>query len=284
MDRTFSSDIDRRSYLKLVGAGGAVGMMGTAGCLGGGDGGEGETTTTEGDDTETEDGGNGDMEVTEIVPGTAPGFAPFEFKEGDELVGFDIDLTTAVVENMDGYELGEWKEFEFSSLIPALTSENIDLIAAAMTINDERKQTISFSDPYYEADQSVLVRADGEFAPGSLDDLNGHPVGAQKGTTGESIVQEQVPDATYRAYDNYVLAVRDLENGNVDAVVLDKPVAENFASQNAVEVAFIEETGEQYGLGVRQDSEFIDALNEGLAAVQEDGTYEEIVNKWFGQE
>ncbi|MFC6733281.1 basic amino acid ABC transporter substrate-binding protein [Haladaptatus sp. DYSN1] len=282
MDRKVAADMDRRAYLKLVGAGGAAGMMGLAGCTGGG--GDGTTTTTEdgGNGTTTTGDGNGD--VTTITPGTAPGFAPFEFKQGDELVGFDIDLTAAVVENMDGYELGEWQEFEFASLIPALTSENIDLIAAAMTINDERKQTIAFSDPYYEADQSVLVAAGGDFSPSSLDDLNGHPVGAQKGTTGESIVQEQVPDATYRGYDNYVLAVRDLENGNVDAVVLDKPVAENFASNSNVEVAFVEETGEQYGLGVRQDSDFLDALNQALATVQDDGTYDELVNKWFGQE
>ncbi len=259
--------MDRRAYLK-TGAG-TVATLTVAGCLGGVGGG----------------GGN-----QQIVAGTAPGFPPFEMKNDQgELVGFDIDLLESVVEETD-YTLSEWKTFEFSSLIPALQNDRIDVIAAAMTINEERKKTISFSDPYYNADQSVLVRKGGSFQPSKLNDLGGKTVGAQEGTTGAGVVKNQLikpgnlKQSNFNTYGNYVFAIEDLENGNIDAVVLDKPVAETFASQRDVEVAFVYETGERYGFGIRQDaSELQSALNSGLSAVEESGTYKEIRNEWFSQ-
>ncbi|MFC7156644.1 basic amino acid ABC transporter substrate-binding protein [Halomarina halobia] len=284
--------LGRRAYLKAVGAGSVVAL---AGCLtGGGNGGAGDgdgngTGNETGNETGNQTGnGTGDVGGT-IVPGTAPGFPPFEIKEGGELTGFDVELLEAVVAETS-YELGEWKEFEFDSLIQALTSGNIDVIAAAMTITEEREQTISFTNSYYEADQSILVAKGGDFSPSSLDDLSGRPIGAQKGTTGEQVVQEELVDAgklepsNYKAYDNYVLAVTDLENGNVDAVVLDKPVAQTFQQERDVEIAFTYETGEAYGFGVRKDDNAVrQALNEGLQAVEENGTYEELRNKWFSE-
>lgn len=256
----------RRTYLKL-GGGAAIGAS-LGGCL----------------DSVT--GGDGD---SEIVAGTAPGFPPFEMNEGGELVGFDIDLLEAVVEETDYTLADDWEEFEFESLIPALENDNIDVIAAAMTIDPEREETIAFSDPYYEADQSVLVREDEDVDWETIEDLEGSTVGAQSGTTGEAVVEEElieaglIDDGDYNTYDNYVLGVEDLENGNVDAIVLDVPVAETFANDRAVSVAFTYETGEEYGFGLRQDEEELQsALNEGLAAVQEDGRYEELVDEWFG--
>lgn len=259
--------MDRRSYLRTVGATG-VGVT-LAGCLG------------------QFGGGNGDDDT--IVPGTAPGFPPFEFFDEDEtLVGFDIDLLDAVVAET-AYTLGDWQEFEFDSLIPALTAENIDVIAAAMTITEDRAETIAFSDPYYSSDQSIVVREGEADQYTELSDLSAIVVGAQSGTTGEGVVQDELIDGgdldegDYRAFDNYVLAVQALENGDVDAVVIDQPVGETFAGQRSVEVAFIYETGEEFGFGLRQDDDDLQAtLNEGLAAVREESRYEEITNTWFG--
>ena len=264
--------MDRRAYLKTVGASGVIALTSTAGCLGDGGGGDGGDTTT-------------------ITPATAPGFPPFEMKEGGDLVGFDIDLLEAVVSNAGGYELGEWEEFEFSSLIPALTNEKIDVIAAAMTINDERKETIDFTAPYYNADQAILVADDSGFSPGSMEDLAGQKLGAQTGTTGEAVIQDELIDAgeldeqNYNSYGNYVLAIEDLQNGNIDAVVLDTPVASTFEADRPVSVAFTYETGERYGFGIRQgESALKGALNGGLEEVQNSGEYDEITKKWFGQE
>ena len=251
-----------------MGAAGAAGSAGLAGCLGG------------------IGGGGGGREIT---AGTAPGFPPFEIKEGGELTGFDVELLEAVVAETD-YTLSGWQEFEFDSLIPALTSERIDVIAAALTINEERKQTIAFSNPYWSANQAIVVRSGGDFSPSSLSDLSGHSVGAQKGTTGEGVVQDQliaegvISESDYRAFDNYVFAVQALENGDIDAIVVDEPVAQTFADQRNVEVAFVHETGEEYGFGLRQgDDELVSAINSGLQAVRDSSRYEELRNKWFGE-
>ncbi|WP_144923223.1 basic amino acid ABC transporter substrate-binding protein [Halorubrum salsamenti] len=267
MSRRTRTDMSRRTYLKLTGASSAVGLTGVAGCLGG--------------------GGSG----TTITPGTAPGFPPFEMQEDGELIGFDIDLLEAVVAETE-YELAEWETFEFDSLIPALTqNEEIDVIAAAMTINEERLETIAFSDPYWESDQAILVRGGGSFQPESWEDFEGVNVGAQSGTTGAGQVESNliepglVSEDDYRTYGSYVLAVEDLENENIDAVVIDTPVAETFAANRDVAIAFVEETGEEFGFGLRQgESELQSSLNDGLATVRDDGTYEEITNTWFGQE
>ncbi|WP_137291056.1 transporter substrate-binding domain-containing protein [Natronorubrum halophilum] len=267
--RDQTGTFDRRSYLKLAGAG--VAVTGLAGCL---------EDAADDDDDGSESGGD---DETEIVAGTAPGFPPFEMNEGGDLVGFDIDHLEAVVAETD-YELGGWNEYNFETLIQSLESGNIDVIAAAMTINDERKERIAFTDPYYSADQSVLVQTGGDFQPSELEDLSGRQVGAQSGSTGEGIVEDEVDGAEYRSFDSYVLAVGELERGTLDAVVLDQPVAKTFEANRDVEIAFTFETGEEYGLGVRQDDgDLQSALNDGIAAVQESGEYEEITQEWFGE-
>lgn len=305
MDSDHSGRVKRRDYLRALGASSTLALV--AGCLDGGNGDGSDGGDPGGDGNESdggnagedgnesdgdggdsgEDGGDGGRE---IVAGTAPGFAPFEMKEGGDLVGFDIDLLEAVVAETD-YELSGWEEFEFDSLIPALTNEQIDVVAAAMTITEERQETIAFTDPYYSADQSVLVREGGDFQPEELSDLEEGIVGAQQGTTGEMVVEEELIDGgdldenDYRAFGNYVLAVQDLENGNVDAVVVDEPVANTFANERDVEIAFVHETGEEYGFGTRQDDDDLtEALNEGLAAVEESSDYEDLTSEWFGQD
>ncbi|WP_435359410.1 transporter substrate-binding domain-containing protein [Haloarchaeobius sp. DFWS5] len=282
--------MDRRDYLK--GSGAALAGLTLAGCLdssgGGGGEGDGDTEGEDGDNEENETGTDGGSEQQSIIAGTASGFPPFELKKDGELQGFDIDLLEAVVEASEGYTLEKWSDLDsFDSLIPSLTTNKIDVIAAAMTITDKRDNTIDFSDPYYSANQSVLVKAGSDFQPGSLEDLPGNVVGSQKGTTGEGVIKGLIEDGTmkesnYKAYDTYVLAVTDLENGNVDAVILDEPVAASFAGERDVEVSFTHETGEQYGFGVRTDDDDLqEALNGGLQTVKDDGTYEELTKKWF---
>ncbi len=284
--------LDRRSYMKIAGAAGAVGTVGLAGCLEGDDENGGDENGGEengGEENGDEENGDEENGANQIVAGTAPGFAPFEMVQDGELVGFDIDLLEAVIDETE-YELTGWEQLEFASLIPALDNGNIDVIAAAMTINEERQEQIAFSDPYYSANQSVLVASGGDFQPESLEDLADRTVGAQSGTTGEAVVQDDIIDAgiidegDYTSFDNYVLAVEDLERGIIDAVVIDEPVAATFQSSRDVEVAFIYETGEQYGFGVQQDAgDLQSALSEGIAAVQESGEYEEITSTWFDE-
>lgn len=253
--------VTRRAYLKvtaLVGGG-----LGLAGCLGG--------------DSET------------IIPGTASGFPPFEYYESEDeenLVGFDIDLAEAIIDEA-GYEVGTWQDIEFDTLITSLQQEEIDFIAAAMSITPDRDENIDFTDPYYEAGQAVLVREGGQFDPSSFEDMAGRRVAAQSGTTGESLVQSELIDTglidedDYRGLDNYTLAIEDLENEAVDAVVVDIPVAEQFEDSRDVEIAFRHETGEQFGFGMREGDDRIEDMNEALATLMEDGTYDDLVAEWF---
>lgn len=249
--------MDRRAYLKTVGA---VGVSATiAGCSGGND------------DT--------------IVPGTNAAFAPFEYEEDGEIVGFDIDLAEEAIDRA-GYEVGDWSDLKFDSLIPSLNNNDIDLIAAGMTINPDRKEQIAFTDPYWESNQSVLVQSDGDFQPEGESDLSGVRVGAQKGTTGESEAERLrnegvIAEDALKRYNNYVLAVKDLEAGNVDAIVIDQPVADNFAAGRDVSVAFVIETGEQFGMGMRQDDDRIGDINDALAEIRDDGTHDDLVAEWF---
>lgn len=249
--------MDRRAYLKTIGAAGA--SVAIAGCSGG--------------DNDT------------INPGTASGFPPFEYTENGELVGFDVALAEAVIDRA-GYEVGDWTDIEFDSLIPSLEDGDIDLVAAGMTINETRKQRIAFTDPYWESDQAVLVQESGDFQPESESDLEGVRVGAQGGTTGEGEAERLVEEGVVsgddlRRYDNYTLAIQDLENGNVDAVIIDQPVAENFSSGRAVTIAFTIQTGEQFGMGMRQDDDRLGDVNDALAGLEDDGTYDELVTEWF---
>jgi len=261
MTREYS--MDRRAYLTTVGAGSAAALAGCSG-LGGA-----------GNDT--------------IVPGTAPGFRPFEYKNDEnELVGFDVELTEAVIEQT-GYEKGDWVEIGFDQLETSLLNGDIDLIAAALSIKEARKENYDFSDPYYEVSQAVVVRENGEFQPEELSDFEaGRRVGAQGGTTGENQVESEliepgiIDEGDYRSYDNYNLAVEDLVNGNIAAVIVDEPTANSFADERPVAVAFTIETDENYGLAMRPDDDRLSDINEGLASVRENGTYEELQAKYIG--
>ena len=261
MTREYS--MDRRAYLTTIGAGSTAALAGCSG-LGGA-----------GDDT--------------IVPGTAPGFQPFEYKNDEnELVGFDVELTEAVIERTS-YEKGDWVEIGFDQLETSLLNGDIDLIAAALSITEDRKENVDFSDPYYEVSQAVVVRENGEFQPEELSDFEaGRRVGAQGGTTGEDLVESEliepgvIDEEDYRSYDNYNLAVEDLVNGNIAAVMVDEPTANSFADERPVAVTFTVGTGENYGLAMRPDDDRLSDINEGLASVRENGTYEELRAKYIG--
>ncbi|MFC4438323.1 MULTISPECIES: transporter substrate-binding domain-containing protein [Natrialbaceae] len=285
-----SDHITRRETLRYGGTT-AVALLAT-GCLGQDDTGEADedAENSEADaGTGAAENGEENGEVESVVVGTEAGFPPFEMIEDGEIVGFDVDLTEAMLEEAQGYELEEWRDLEFGSLIPALEDGSIDVIAAAMTITEEREEQIAFTDPYFSADQSVLVAEGGDFQPESLEDFDGQSVGAQVGTTGEGVVEEELIEAgrigegDYASYDSYILAVEDLERGIVDAIVIDEPVGDTFADERNVEVALTHETGEEFGLGVRQeDDDLREALNEGLESIEESSEYEELLSEWFG--
>jgi polar amino acid transport system substrate-binding protein len=217
------------------------------------------------------------------VVGTNASFPPFEYVEEGEIVGFDIDLVKEIAE-LQGFEV-EFRDISFDSLIPGLASGSLDIVSAGMTITEARKEVVAFSDPYYSANQSVLVHEESE---ADLTVLFGdNDIGVQTGTTGDTWVREKLIDrdiltGDIRNYDSYVFVIRDLANQNINAAVLDKPVAETYSKNNPVKVVAELITGEEYGIAVGKNNQaLVEEINAGLAKVIENGTMDQLIKKYF---
>jgi len=217
------------------------------------------------------------------VVGTSADFPPFEYMEDGEFVGFDMDLMRAIAEEMD-FEI-EFRDISFDSLIPGLRTGTIDIVIAAMTITEERARAVDFSDPYYVANQSIIVREDSGF---NLTVLFGdNRIGAQTGTTGDLWVTEELYDEgilTGRVvrYETFDLAIEDLVNENVEALVLDRPVAERFVEARPLVLVGEIITHEEYGIAVdRGNEELLAKINEGLEKVVDSGRMGELIDKYF---
>ncbi|MGC9322444.1 MAG: basic amino acid ABC transporter substrate-binding protein [Kosmotogaceae bacterium] len=217
------------------------------------------------------------------VVGTSADFPPFEYVENGEFVGFDIDLIKAIAEEMR-FEI-EIRDMSFDSLIAALVSGNLDLVVSGMTITSEREEVVSFSKPYWTADQSVVVREDSEMTLTVL--FGKHNIGVQTGTTGdlwveENLVETKILTGNFKRYDTYVLAMTDLINKNIDAIVLDAPVAEGFAKVRPVKIVGIIKTYEDYGIAVNKaNKQLLELINEGISRLEESGKLNELNLKHF---
>lgn len=213
--------------------------------------------------------------------GTDPNYAPMEFQENGKIVGFDMDLITAIAK-----EMGKTVEFtavDWDGIIPGLTNGNYDCLISAMTITDERKAQLNFSDPYFEAGQLILVRADNEVIK-SEKDLAGKVVGVQGNTTADLWLTENIKPIEIKRFKANPEAVQELKNGGADAVVADNAIIMYEAvKDSALKVtSFTPFTSENYGIGVAKGNEkLLDQINEALAKLKENGKYQEIYDKWF---
>ncbi|HUU08469.1 MAG TPA: basic amino acid ABC transporter substrate-binding protein [Dehalococcoidales bacterium] len=210
---------------------------------------------------------------------------PFESvnEETKAIEGFDIDLMTAIAEEA-GLEI-EFVNVGWDPLLAGIAQCQYDAAISAMTITEERAKQFFFSDPYFGAGQIVTVRIDNtEIA--SKDDLAGKVAGAQIGTTG-SFEIENIEGATLKTYDDIGLAMQDLINGQIDAVVADNPLALGYIGKNAdkLKAAGGVFTEENYGIAVcKTKPELVAKINEGLAAVKAAGVIDQLVDKWLAAE
>lgn len=222
---------------------------------------------------------------TKLIVGAEPTFAPFEFKDAKtgEYTGFDLDLMTALCEEA-GYEM-DFQSIAFQGLITALQGGQIDAAASAMTITEERKQAVNFTDAYYKSGLIVAVKADNSEIK-SFEDLKGKRIAVQIGTTG-AMQAEKVEGAKVSQFDTNDLAFLELKNGNVDAVINDYPVAAYFIKQGNEDVKMVGEilSAEEYGIAVpKSKPEVLEKLNAALKTLKENGKYDEIYKKWFGEQ
>lgn len=224
----------------------------------------------------------GSTGATKIKIGTDATFPPFELvdEKTKEITGFDVDLMKAVAAKA-GIEV-EFINVGFDPLLAGIAQCQYDGGIAAITITDERKQQMSFSDPYFDAGQVVVVKKDNTDIQGRAN-LSGKTVGSQIGTTG-AIEIEKIAGAKLKTYDSFDLAFQDLINGQIDAVVADNPLALGYVGKNAAKLKVVGEmfTSESYGIAVcNKKADLVTKLNQGIAAVKADGTLQKLIDKWI---
>lgn len=195
--------------------------------------------------------------------------------ENRQLVGFDIDLMRAIAE-AGGFQV-EFRNTAWDGIFAGLANGDYDAVISSVTITEERRGAMDFSNPYINAGQVLIVRNDAPAGWTTLADLRGQSVGAQIGTTGAFEV-EKVSGVTLRTYDEIGLAVEDLANGRIAGVVADSPIAADFALQNAnyanrLKIVGQPFTEEFFGIAVRKgNSAVLEMINRGLQIVLDNGT------------
>ena len=219
---------------------------------------------------------DGSLTVCSDIP-----YPPFEIEKGGEYTGFDLDLMSEIASGL-GLDL-QVKDTGFDALQSGLTlnSNQCDVAASAMTITEERKKNLDFTDPYYDSEQSLLVPEGSDIQ--SIDDLAGKKVGVQQGTTGKSYTEENAPsDTQVVSFPSDGEMYQAIKAGQVDALLQDLPVNINHERDGGFTVVEKYDTGEQYGFAVKQDNtEVLDAINEQLTALRDSGKYQEIYDQYF---
>ena len=227
------------------------------------------------EDAATEDAA---AEKEVLVMATNAEFPPYEYYDGQEIVGIDADIAAAVAEKL-GCEL-KIEDMAFDSIIAAVSSGKADFGLAGMTVTEERLESINFSDTYAHATQVVIVREDSDIT--GVADLEGKKVGVQLGTTGD-IYAEDIADATIERYNKGFEAVQALSQGKIDAVIIDNQPAKVFVSENEGLVILDEAfTEEDYAMAIaKENTELLEKVNKALAELKEDGTLQSIVDKYI---
>lgn len=226
--------------------------------------------------------GSGDK----LTVGTDAAYAPFESLDGDKIVGFDVDLLDAVMKEAGlDYEL---KNKGWDPLFIALQNEEVDAGISAITINDDRKKSYDFSSPYFESINMILAKEGTSIK--SAKDLEGMKVSVQNGTTGQAALEKMFGKSeNIKKYENNVLAIQALLNGEVEAVVADNAVVQEYEKNNPdkklVTISDKENfESEFYGIIFPKDGEHQEEINKAMKKIIDDGKYTEIYKKWFGEE
>ncbi|MBA2874404.1 basic amino acid ABC transporter substrate-binding protein [Thermaerobacillus caldiproteolyticus] len=223
-----------------------------------------------------------------VIVGTDASFAPFEYMDKGKIVGFDVDLLDAVMKEAGlDYDL---KNIGWDPLFAAVQQgKEVNLAISGITINDDRKQTYDFSVPYFESTHMILVKEDSPIK--NALDLKGKVVGVQNGTTGQAAVEKLLgkENKNIKKFENTVVAIMDLLNGGVEAVVTDNAVANEYVKNNPdKKLKTIEDPtnfeSEFYGLMFPKGSELKPKIDEAIKKVIDSGKYAEIYKKWFGHE
>ncbi len=207
-------------------------------------------------------------------------FPPFEYYAGGKRTGFDIDLVDAIGKTM-GKKI-EWTDIDFKGLIPGIISKRFDMAASAIYITPERAKVVDFSDSYYPGGLVILVKKDNTTIHGP-DDLAGKRVSVQVGTKSVGFLKDNYPKVDRVEVEKNEEMFSLVDTGRVDAAVTGKPAAKLYAQKNpGVKVIDKQITTEEYGFAISKDEPgLVKAVNEALAKLKADGTYQKLVDRWF---
>ncbi|MDO5695795.1 MAG: transporter substrate-binding domain-containing protein [Eubacteriales bacterium] len=221
----------------------------------------------------------GNKEET-IKVGTSPDFPPYEFLKDGEVVGVEIELIKALAEDM-GKKV-DVQAMDFDGVLAAVTTSKVQLGVSGLSITDERKQTMDFTDPIFENSVRIMFKKDKPYE--TPDALKGKKIGFQVGTTSGDYLKDELPDAEANGYKEYIQAITDLENGKIDAIVMDQIPAERMIADKAdLQLSKEPLYVDTYAFATKkgENAELIKNINAGLKKLKENGKYDEIVNKYF---
>lgn len=218
-------------------------------------------------------------EKEKLVMATNAEFPPYEYYEGDDIVGIDAEFAEAIAGKL-GMEL-EITDMAFDSIIPAVQSGKADIGVAGMTVDPDRQKQVDFTDSYYTGRQVIIVTEDSTIA--SPDDLAGKKIGVQQGTTGDIYTTDDYGDENIERFNKGMEAVLSLTQGKVDAVVIDDQPAKTFVEQNkGLKILDTEYVEEDYAIVLKKgNDDLTKKINDAIASLKEDGTFDKIVDKYI---
>ena len=219
------------------------------------------------------------VEAGKLTMATNATFPPYEMTtDAGDIEGIDVETAKAIAEKL-GLEL-QIDDMDFDAALLSVQQGKADIVMAGVTVTDERKAVMDFSDSYATGIQSIIVPNDSEIA--SPDDLAGKKIGTQRGTTGYIYCSDDFGDENVVAYDDGLTAVQALNNGQVDAVVIDNAPAQEFVAANpGLKVLDTSYAEEDYAIGMAKGSALEDAVNKALEELKADGTLQAIVDKYI---
>ncbi|MYL54361.1 transporter substrate-binding domain-containing protein [Pontibacillus yanchengensis] len=222
-----------------------------------------------------------------LVMGTSADYKPYEFidtKEGQEIVGFDIDIAKHIAKEM-GYEL-KIEDMDFNGLIAALNSNKVDFVMAGMTPTEERKEKVQFSDIYYVAKDSLISKKESNI--NSVEDLKNKTIGVQLGSIQEGRaedMQKNIEGIKLSQLDQIPQLVQELKSGRIDATIIENTVAKGYLDNNKELTSFIIDSEDEQGSAAAfpKESEIVKEFNKELQEMKESGKMDELINNWFGK-
>ncbi|PZE20170.1 basic amino acid ABC transporter substrate-binding protein [Paenibacillus xerothermodurans] len=214
-----------------------------------------------------------------LIMGTSADYPPYEnvdAKNGGEIVGFDVDIAKYVADKM-GYEL-QIQNMDFNGLIAALQSKRVDFVMSAMSVDEERKKSVDFSDTYFVAKNTIVSKGDYT----TLDSIKDKRIGVQLGSTQEQVVAD-MKEAQVKKLNRIPEIIQELKSGRIDAAIIEDAVVQGFAKNNP-DLKFTEipaEKEEGYAVAFPKGSPLVNEFNQALKELQESGKKDELIKKWF---